>query len=128
MLQAVVAETCTADCHDVATHVDGLVGRARAHAGCLDDSTTLVDDEFNVALEYLQQEFETNFMHNSDLAQRIRDVKEHPQLLSRPEKDKVARNSSATQQDVIAVAQRCNLYTSSVIHAITSSMRIGTPM
>ena len=89
VLQALAVEARTADCHDVATHVDGLVRRARAHVGCLDDSTTLVSDEFKVALEYLQQEFENNFMHNSDLAQRIRDFKEHPERLSRTEKDKV---------------------------------------
>ena len=52
VLQALAAEARTADCHDVATHVDGLVRRARAHASCLDDSTTLVGDEFKVALEY----------------------------------------------------------------------------
>ena len=85
MLQALAVEVRTADCHGVATHVDGLVRRARAHMGC----TTLVGDEFKGALEYLQLEFENNFMHNSDLAQRIRVFKDHPECLSRTEKDNV---------------------------------------
>jgi hypothetical protein len=64
-----------------------LLRDARAHAGHMKDSTTLIEGEMKCALDFLQTNFESDFMLNENLKTLIALFKRNPDALSRKEKE-----------------------------------------
>ena len=66
-----------------------LVQRARHEAGHDQEGTSLSNNEFKKALDFLQSVFEENFMENAQLKARICDLDERPAELSHQQKKQI---------------------------------------
>ena len=72
-------------------HSFSLLREARAHAGHMKDSTTLIEGEMKCALDFLQTNFESDFMLNENLKTLIALFKRNPDALSRKEKESLRK-------------------------------------
>ena len=72
-------------------HSFSLLRDARAHAGHMKDSTTLIEGEMKCALDFLQTNFESDFMLNENLKTLIALFKRNPDALSRKEKESLRK-------------------------------------